>query len=64
MIDNRCHSSFKTVYTSHVEKICTEGYKKACKIEMVDEEVVQERELQNDLLANFVFKIVESLGHN
>ena len=47
-----------------MEKICTEGYKKACKIEMVDEEVVQERELQNDLLANFVFKIVESLGHN
>ena len=44
MVDTRCHSSFKTVYTSHAEKSCTEKYKKACKLEMVEEEVAQERE--------------------
>jgi len=42
LIDDRCHSSFKTVYTSHEEKSCTEGYKKACSLEMEDEEVAEE----------------------
>ena len=31
-----------------MEKTCTENYKKTCKLEMVEEEVAQERELQNN----------------